>query len=57
VQSIVLETEQYQQKWLQQSHSMDTNRIHKQALQCKPKWRRNKGWRRKRWKDQLHIEG
>ena len=54
VQNVVREVEQYQQKWLQHSHRMDTNRIHKQALQCKPKWRRNTGRQRKRWKDQLH---
>ena len=35
---------------------MDTNRIPKQALQYKPKWRRNIGRPRKRWRDQLHLE-
>ena len=35
---------------------MDTDRLPKQALQYKPKGRRNVGRPRKRWKDQLHIE-
>jgi hypothetical protein len=35
---------------------MDTNRIPKQALQYKPKGRRNIGRRRKRWRDQFHFE-
>ena len=35
---------------------MDTNRIPKQALQHKPKARRNIGRPRKRWRDQIHIE-
>jgi hypothetical protein len=56
MQNIVLEIEQYPQKWLQQSHRMKTNRIPNRALQCKPKWRRNTGRRMKRWKDQLHLE-
>jgi len=34
---------------------MDTNRIPKQALQYKPKGRRNIGLRKK-WRDQLHLE-
>ena len=34
----------------------DTNRIPKQALQYKPKGRRNIGRPRKRWRDQLHLE-
>jgi hypothetical protein len=34
---------------------MDTNRLPKQALQYKPKGRRNIG-PRKRWRDQLHLE-
>jgi len=35
---------------------MDTNRPPKQALQYKPKGRRNIGQPRKRWRDQLHLE-
>ena len=35
---------------------MNTNRIPKQALQYRPKGRRNIGWPRKRWSDQLHLE-
>jgi hypothetical protein len=34
---------------------MDTNRITKQALQYKPKGRRNIGRPSKRWRDQLHL--
>ena len=53
------EIKQYQEKWLQH-HSeilrMDTNRLPKQALQCKQKGRRNIGRPRKRWRDQLHLE-
>ena len=44
------------QKWLQHVQRMDTNRLLKQALQYKPKGRRNIGRPRKRWKDQLHLE-
>jgi len=33
-----------------------TNRLPKQALQYKPKGRRNIGRPRKRWRDQLHLE-
>ena len=32
------------------------NRLPKQALQYKPKERRNVGRQRKRWRDQLHLE-
>ena len=56
VQNIAKEIKQYQQKWLQHVQRMDTNRIPKQALQYKPKGRRNIGRPRKRWKDQLHLE-
>jgi len=35
---------------------MDTNRLPKQALQYKPKGRRNIGRPKKRWRDQLHLE-
>jgi hypothetical protein len=35
---------------------MDTNRIPKQALQYRPKGRRNVGRPKKRWRDQLHFE-
>ena len=34
----------------------DTNRLPKQAVQYKPKGRRNIGRPRKRWRDQLHLE-
>jgi len=43
-------------KWLQHLQTMDTNRLPKQALQYKPKGRRNIGRPRKRWRDQLHLE-
>ena len=42
--------------WLQHVQRMDTNRLQKQALQYKPKGRRNIGQPRKRWTDQLHLE-
>jgi len=35
---------------------MGTNGLPKQALQYKPKGRRNIEWTRKRWRDQLHLE-
>ena len=44
---------QNQKKWLQHVERMDTPR---QALQYKPKGRRNTGRPGKRWKDQLHLE-
>ena len=44
------------QKWLQHVQRMDTNRLPKQALQYKPRGRRNIGRPRKRWRDQLHLE-
>ena len=55
-QSIVKEIKQYQKKWLQLIQRMDTNRLPKQALQYRPKGRRNTGRPRKRWRDQLHLE-
>jgi len=55
-QNIVKELKQYQKKWLQHVQRMDTNRLPKQALQCKSKGRRNIGRPRKRWRDQLHLE-
>ena len=55
-QNIVQEIKQYQEKWLQHVHRMDTNRLPKQALQYKPKGRRNIGRPRKRWREQLHLE-
>jgi hypothetical protein len=54
--NIVKEIKQYQEKWLQHVQRMDTNRIPIQALQCKPKGRRNIGRPRKRWRDQFHFE-
>ena len=42
-QRVVKEIKQYQEKWLQHVQRMDTNRIPKQALQYKPKGRRNIG--------------
>jgi hypothetical protein len=51
----VKEIKQYQEKWLQHVQRMDTNRIPKQALQYKPKGRRNVGRLRKRWRDQFHL--
>ena len=47
-QNIVKEITEYQKKWLQHAQRMDTNRIPKQALQYKPKGRRNVGRPRKR---------
>ena len=55
-QSIVKETKHYQKKWLQHVQRMDTNRLPKQALQYRPKGRRNTERPRKRWRDQLHLE-
>jgi len=55
-QNIVKEIKQYQKMWLQHVRRMDTNRLPKQALQYKPKGRRNIGGPRKRWRDQLHLE-
>jgi len=55
-QNMVKEIKQYQKKWLQHVQMMDTNRLPKQALQYKPKGRRNIGRPRKSWRDQLHLE-
>ena len=55
-QNIAKEIKQYKEKWLQHVQRMDTNRLPKQALQYKPKGRRNIGRPRKRWRDQLHLE-
>jgi len=55
-QNIVKEIKWYQKKWLQHVQRMDTNRIPKQALQYRPKGRRNIGQPKKRWRDQLHFE-
>ena len=55
-QNIVKEIKQYQKKCLQHVERIDTNRLPKQALQYKPKGRRNVGRPRKRWRDQLHLE-
>jgi hypothetical protein len=57
VQNIVLEIKQYQRDWLQHVEIMDTDRIPKQALKYRSKGKRNIGLPRKRWKDQLHLEG
>jgi len=56
VQNIVKEIKQYQKKWLQNVQRKDTDRLPKQALQYKPKGRRNIGRPKKRWRDQLHLE-
>jgi hypothetical protein len=52
-QNTVNEIKQYQEKWPQHVQRMDTNRKPKQALQYKPKGRRNIGRPRKRWWSQL----
>jgi hypothetical protein len=57
VQNIVLEIKQYRREWLQHVQRMDTDRIPKQALKYRPKGKRSIGHPRKRWKDQLHLEG
>jgi len=56
-QDIVKEMKEYQKKWLQRVQRMDTNRLPKQALQYKPKGRRNIGRPRKRWRDHLEDQG
>jgi hypothetical protein len=57
VQNIVLEIKQYQQEWLQHVERMDRDGIPKEALKHRPKGKRSIGCLRKRWKDQLHLEG
>jgi hypothetical protein len=57
VQNVVLEIEKYQREWLQHVERMDTDRIPKQALKYRSKGKRSIGRPRKRWKDQLHLEG
>jgi len=47
-QSTVKEIKQYQKKWLQHVQRMDTTGITKQALEYKPKERRDIGQLRKR---------
>jgi hypothetical protein len=42
---------------LQHVERMDTDRLPKQALKYGPKGKRKLGRLRKRWKDQLHLEG
>jgi len=44
------------QKWPQHVQRTDTNRLPKQALEYKPKGRRNIERPRNRWRDQLHLE-
>jgi hypothetical protein len=55
-QNIVKEIKKCKEKWLQHVQRMDTNRIPKQALQYKPKGRRDRGRPRKRWRDKLYLE-
>ena len=55
-QNVVKEIKQYQGKWLQHVQRMDIDRLPNQALQYKPKGRRNIGRPRKRWSDQLLLE-
>jgi hypothetical protein len=57
VQNIVLEIKEYQREWLQHVERMDRDRIPKQALKYRPKGKRSIGRPRKRWNDQLHLEG
>jgi hypothetical protein len=57
LQSTVLDIKEYQSEWLQHVERMDTDRIPKQALKYGPKGKRSIGCPRKRWKDQLHLEG
>jgi hypothetical protein len=55
-ENTVKEIKQYKEKWLQHVQRMDTNRIHKQALEYKPKGRRHIGRPRKRWREQFTFE-
>ena len=55
-QDVVKEIKQYQEKWLQHVQRIDTNRLPKQALQYKPKGRKDIGQPRRSWRDQLHLE-
>jgi hypothetical protein len=57
VQNTVLETKRYQREWLQHVQRMDTDRVPKQSLKYRPKGKRSIGRPRKRWKDQLHLQG
>ena len=57
VQNVVLEIKQYYREWLQYVERMGTDRIQKQALKYRPKGKRSTGRPRKRWKDQLHLQG
>jgi hypothetical protein len=57
VQNVVLEIKRYQREWLQHAERMDTDRIPKQVLKYRPKGKRSIRRPRKRWKDQLHLEG
>jgi hypothetical protein len=57
LQNIVLEIKQYHREWLQHVERMGTGRIPKQATRYRPKGKRSIGRPRKRWKDQLHLEG
>jgi hypothetical protein len=55
-QNIVKAMKHYQKNWLQHVQRMDTNRIPIQALQYRPKGRRNIRGPRKRLRNQLHLE-
>jgi hypothetical protein len=44
-------------EWLQHVERMCTDTMHKLALKYRAKQKRNVGRTRKRWKDQLHLEG
>jgi hypothetical protein len=54
-QNIVKEINQYQKKSLHYVQRLDTNRIPKQALQCRPKGWRNVGRPRKRLKTNFTL--